>query len=156
MADAQDKEQLDIQHPEEGQDAAGEATEGASEEAKPGRFTQPGPSRLSTCLPSPNLTDFLPGTSFGLGGYGNSVGDKIESTMAPVGKPLGKGLETVGRPLGGVIDPIVGGIMRFGSASGAAAGVGAGNMDKKNEAEAEWKKESIGGKEQTRENPLGL
>jgi len=137
MADTQDKEQLNIQHPEEGQDAAGEATEGASEEAKPGRFTQPG-------------------TSFGLGGYGNSVGDKIESTMAPVGKPLGKGLETVGRPLGGVIDPIVGGIMRFGSASGAAAGVGAGNMDKKNEAEEEWKKESIGGKEQTGENPLGL
>ena len=43
-----------------------------------------------------------------------------------------------------------------GSASGAAAGVGAGNMDKKNEAEEEWKKESIGGKEQTGENPLGL
>jgi hypothetical protein len=91
-----------------------------------------------------------------LGSYGNAAGDKIESGLSPVGKPLGKGLETIARPVGGVVDALVGGVMRFGSAHGEIAGVGAGNMDKKKEMADEKMKEPIGGKDQTADNPLGL
>jgi hypothetical protein len=91
-----------------------------------------------------------------LGKYGNTIGDKIESGLSPVGKPLGKGLGMVGRPVGGIVDPLVGGLMRSGAAFGAAAGVGAGNMDHKNAAEEEEKRKPIGGQEQNAENPLGL
>ena len=54
------------------------------------------------------------------------------------------------------MDPIVGGLMRSGSAFGDAAGVGAGNMDHKRAAEEEERKKPIGGQEQTGDNPLGL
>ena len=91
-----------------------------------------------------------------LGKYGNSIGDKIESGLSPVGGPLGKGLGMVARPIGGLVDPIVGGLMRSGAAFGDAAGVGAGNMDHKRAAEEEERKKPIGGQEQTADNPLGL
>jgi hypothetical protein len=91
-----------------------------------------------------------------LGKYGNSVGDKIESGLSPIGKPLGKGLETVARPVGGLVDPLVGGLMRSAAAFGDAAGVGAGNMDHKRAAEEEEKRRPIGGQEQNADNPLGL
>ena len=76
--------------------------------------------------------------------------------MSPVGKPLGKGLETVAAPVGGVVEPLVGGLMKSGSAFGSAAGVGAGNMEHKNREAEEERHRPIGGKEQTGENPLGL
>jgi hypothetical protein len=91
-----------------------------------------------------------------LGKYGNSMGDKIESGLSPLGKPLGKGLGMVARPVGGLVEPLVGGLMKSGSAFGAAAGVGAGNMDHKNAAEEEEKRRPLGGKEQNADNPLGL
>lgn len=91
-----------------------------------------------------------------LGKYGNSMGDKIESGLSPLGKPLGKGLETVTKPVGGLVDPLVGGLMRSGAAFGDAAGVGAGNMDHKRAAEEEERRKPIGGQEQNAENPLGL
>ncbi len=72
---------------------------------------------------------------------------------------MGKGLEQVGRPVGGVVDPLVGGVMKGAGAWGSAFGVGSGNMDKRNAAEAaerEKMKEEVGGKEQTGDNPLGL
>ena len=91
-----------------------------------------------------------------LSSYGNSAGDKVESILSPVGKPLGKGLGMVGSPIGGVVDPLVGGLMRSGGAFGEVAGTGAGNMDKKKEAEEEERKKPFGGQEQNAENPLGL
>jgi hypothetical protein len=91
-----------------------------------------------------------------LGKYGNSMGDKIESGLSPVGKPLGKGLGMVGRPVGGLVEPLVGGLMKSGSAFGDAAGVGAGNLDHKNAAEEEERRKPIGGQEQNADNPLGL
>lgn len=91
-----------------------------------------------------------------LGSYGNAAGSKVNSALSPVGGPVGKGLETVTRPVGNVVDAVVGGVIRFGGASGEAAGVGAGNMDLKNDAEKERAREPLGGEEQTGQNPLGL
>lgn len=91
-----------------------------------------------------------------LGSYGNAAGDKIQSGLSPIGKPMGKGFEMIGRPLGGLVEPLVGGLMKTAGAFGDAAGVGAGNMDHKRAAEAEERKEPVGGKEQTAGNPLGL
>ncbi len=91
-----------------------------------------------------------------LGKYGNTVGDKIESGLSPVGKPLGKGLGMVGKPVGGLVEPLIGGLVKSGSAFGSAAGVGAGNMDHKHAAEEEERRAPVGGKEQNAENPLGL
>ncbi|KAL8995117.1 MAG: hypothetical protein Q9169_005100 [Polycauliona sp. 2 TL-2023] len=96
-----------------------------------------------------------PGSAF-LGGYGNSVGGKVSSTLSPVGKPLGKGLETVASPVGGLVEPLVGGIMKSGEGFGDTVGVGAGNQDKKKFDEAEKERAPVGGKEQTAGNPLGL
>ena len=76
--------------------------------------------------------------------------------MSPVGKPLGKGLSTIASPVGGLVEPLVGGVMKAGDAHGGAAGVGAGNMEHRNREEEEERKKPYGGKEQTGENPLGL
>lgn len=78
----------------------------------------------------------LVGSAF-LGSYGNAAGSTIQSGLAPVGKPLGKGLETVASPVGGLVEPLVGGIMKSGSAFGENFGTGAGNMDQKKKAEME-------------------
>ncbi|KAF7512858.1 hypothetical protein GJ744_011961 [Endocarpon pusillum] len=94
-----------------------------------------------------------------LSSYGNNFGNAIEEKLSPVGKYAGKGFETIGAPVGGIVDPLVGGVMRSGGAFGEAVGVGSGNMDKKKAAEAEERermKKEIGGKEQTGDNPLGL
>ena len=91
-----------------------------------------------------------------MGKYGNSVGDKLESGLSPVGKPLGKGLGMVGKPVGGLVEPLLGGLMKSGGAFGDAAGVGSGNMDHKNAAEEEERRKPIGGQEQNADNPLGL
>lgn len=80
--------------------------------------------------------------------------------MNPVGKYAGKGLETVGKPVGGIVDPVAGGIMRSGEAFGDTLGVGYGNKEggpaKQQEAEAERMRQPVGGQEQTADNPLGL
>jgi hypothetical protein len=94
-----------------------------------------------------------------LSSYGNNFGNAIEDKLSPVGNVMGKGLEQVGRPVGGIVDPLLGGVFRSGGAFGTAVGVGSGNMDKRNAAEAEEKermKQQIGGKEPTGDNPLGL
>lgn len=91
-----------------------------------------------------------------LGSYGNAAGNKVESTLSPIGRPMGKGFETVTKPVGGVVDALVGGLMRSGGAYGEVAGVGAGNMDKKKAEEKAEMHEEVGGKEQTGLNPLGL
>ncbi|KAL8732650.1 MAG: hypothetical protein Q9166_002625 [cf. Caloplaca sp. 2 TL-2023] len=96
-----------------------------------------------------------PGSAF-FGSYGNAAGDKVSSTLSPVGKPLGKGLETVASPVGGLVEPLVGGIMKSGKGFGDTVGVGAGNQDHKKYEEAERERQPVGGKEQTGSNPLGL
>lgn len=93
-------------------------------------------------------------------GMGNSAGDWIQDKLNPVGKYTGKGLETIGKPVGGIVDPLVGGTMRSGEAFGDTIGVGYGNKEggpaKQQEAEAQRMKEPVGGQEQTADNPLGL
>ena len=94
-----------------------------------------------------------------LSSYGNNFGNTIEDKLSPVGKYAGKGFEKIGGPVGGIVDPLLGGMMRSGGAFGDVVGVGSGNMDKKKAAEAEERekmKKEIGGKEQTGDNPLGL
>ncbi|KAI4118330.1 MAG: hypothetical protein LQ345_001592 [Seirophora villosa] len=96
-----------------------------------------------------------PGSAL-LGSYGNSVGDKVQSTLSPVGQPLGKGLGTIASPVGGLVEPLVGGVMKSGAGFGDTVGVGAGNQDAKKRAEMERAREPVGGREQTAGNPLGL
>lgn len=60
------------------------------------------------------------------------------------------------KPVGGIVDALVGGVLRSGGAYGEVAGVGAGNQDKKKAEERAERHEEVGGKEQTGENPLGL
>lgn len=93
-------------------------------------------------------------------GMGNSAGEWIRDKLNPVGKYTGKGLETIGKPIGGVVDPLVGGVMRGGEAFGDTVGVGYGNKEggpaKQQEAEGERMRQPVGGGEQTADNPLGL
>lgn len=88
------------------------------------------------------------------------AGDKIQAGLAPVGKYAGKGLETVSKPVGSLVDPLLGGVMRAGETFGNEMGVGIGNKEggpaKQQEAEAQKMKEPLGGKEQNADNPLGL
>ncbi|MCJ1359275.1 MAG: hypothetical protein MMC33_009276 [Icmadophila ericetorum] len=91
-----------------------------------------------------------------LNSYGNAVGDKISDTLSPVGKPVGKGLETIGKPIGGILEPLVGGVLKGGNAWGETLGVGAGNLEHKKQYEEEERKAPVGGEEQTADNPLGL
>lgn len=58
--------------------------------------------------------------------------------------------------MGGVVDGLVGGLMRSGGAYGDVSGVGAGNMDHIRAQEKEEAHEPVGGEEQTAGNPLGL
>lgn len=91
---------------------------------------------------------------------GTAAGDKIQGALSPVGQYTGKGLETAAKPLGGVVEPTVGGLMKSGRAYGHELGVGFGNEDggpaKQQEAEGQKLKEGLGGKEQNADNPLGL
>ncbi|KAK7887990.1 hypothetical protein LTR67_009384 [Exophiala xenobiotica] len=91
---------------------------------------------------------------------GNNFGGKIEGALSPVGKYAGKGFETAAQPLGGVVEPIVGGVMKSGKGWGDQIGVGFGNEGggpaKQQEAEGENLKKGLGGNEQNASNPLGL
>jgi hypothetical protein len=60
---------------------------------------------------------------------GNAAGDYIQKGLNPVGQYAGKGLETVAKPVGGLVEPLVGGIMKSGEAFGEQAGVGFGNKE---------------------------
>jgi len=92
--------------------------------------------------------------------FGSSIGGKIEDTLSPVGKHAGPVLEKGAGPIGAVVDPLVGGIMKGGKGWGETLGVGYGNAEggpaKQQEAEHARMKEDLGGKEQTGDNPLGL
>ena len=85
------------------------------------------------------------------GNFGNSAGEKIQGTLGKVGGPVGKGLETVAAPVGGLIDPLVGGVFRAPD-SLKNASQQTEKVDKENEELAK----PIAGQEQTADNPLGL
>lgn len=137
-----------------GQQAPSSSAENPLGLAEPEKPPRSG-GRLNIPRP-PQLTANLLSTDAMLGKYGNSIGDKIESGLSPLGKPLGKGLGIVGKPVGGLVEPLVGGLLKSGDAYGQAAGVGAGNLDHKNAAEEEERRRPVGGQEQTADNPLGL
>ena len=107
------------------------------------------------------------------GSYGNAAGNAIQGALGKVGNPVvrhsyllpprtlsanaylthkqGKGLETVAAPVGGIIDPIVGGVFR--APENFAKAVDANKeVDQHNEDLAK----PIAGKEETAKNPLGL
>lgn len=77
-----------------------------------------------------------------------------------MGNVAGKGLETVSKPVGALVDPLVGGVLKVGETFGNEMSVGYGNKDggpaKQAEAEHQKMKEPLGGKEQNADNPLGL
>lgn len=85
------------------------------------------------------------------GNFGNSAGDKIQGTLGKVGGPVGKGLETVAAPVGGLIDPLVGGVFRAPETLKNAT-----QETEKVDAHNEELEKPIAGQEQTGSNPLGL
>ena len=85
------------------------------------------------------------------GNFGNAAGDKIQGTLGKVGGPVGKGLETIAAPVGGLIDPLVGGVFRAPD-SLKNASMETEKVDKHNED----LEKPIAGQEQTAGNPLGL
>ncbi|KAJ9605443.1 hypothetical protein H2200_010100 [Cladophialophora chaetospira] len=91
---------------------------------------------------------------------GNAFGSKIQGALSPVGNNVGPILEKGAGPIGGLVDPLVGGVMKSGKGWGDTIGVGFGNAEggpaKQQEAEHQRMKEDFGGKEQTGDNPLGL
>ncbi|OQU96289.1 hypothetical protein CLAIMM_02394 [Cladophialophora immunda] len=91
---------------------------------------------------------------------GDRAGEKVESVLSPVGKYVGPGLEKAAGPIGGIVDPTVGSVLRMGKGWGEQLGVGYGNHEggpaKQEEAEGQRMKEPFGGKEQNADNPLGL
>ena len=91
---------------------------------------------------------------------GNNFGEKVSGALNPVGKHAGPAFEKIGGPIGGVVEPLVGGVMKSGKGWGDQIGVGFGNEGggpaKQQEAEGENLKKGLGGNEQNASNPLGL
>ena len=83
--------------------------------------------------------------------YGNAAGEKIQGALGKVGGPVGTGLETVAKPVGGIVEPLVGGIFKAPQTFGHAA-----DSDAKAKAQDEEDHRPIAGEEQTADNPLGL
>ncbi len=136
-----------------------DAPENPGEEASDQPEEPPKKTKEGEDPPDPSCPDSptdRPLSGVFLAPHGNSLGNKIESGLSPVGKPLGKGLGVVARPVGGLVEPIVGGLLKSGGAYGEAMDVGAGNTDKRKAEEKAERHAPVGGKEQTGENPLGL
>ena len=83
--------------------------------------------------------------------YGNAAGEKIQGALGKVGNPVGKGLETAAKPVGGIVEPVVGGLFRAPETFGYAA-----DSDAKAKKQDEEDHRPIAGEEQTGDNPLGL
>ena len=83
--------------------------------------------------------------------YGNAAGEKIQGALGKVGDPVGKGLETAAKPVGGIVEPVVGGLFRSPETFGHAA-----DSDAKAKKQDEEDHRPIAGEEQTADNPLGL
>ncbi|KAL9618886.1 MAG: hypothetical protein Q9160_006476 [Pyrenula sp. 1 TL-2023] len=89
-----------------------------------------------------------------LGKYGNKAGQSIQSTLGKVGEPLGTGLNYAARPVGGLVEPIVGGLMGSGKAFDGLVKEEYGKPNTE-DVKAELAK-GEGGEEQNAGNPLGL
>lgn len=50
--------------------------------------------------------------------FGGTAGDKIQSFLSPVGNTAGKGLEMASKPAGGIVELVIGGLMKRGKAFG--------------------------------------
>jgi len=89
--------------------------------------------------------------------YGNKAGNAIDSTLGKVGHPVGKGLETITAPIGGVVGAVADAPFKAGE---MATGKGESGKPVKEAMDQHDKDEETlkakGGKEQTGENPLGL
>ena len=107
---------------------------------------------LRPCLIS-HTNDTVPsGSAFSAPqNYGNAAGEKIQGVLGKVGNPVGKGLETAAKPVGGIIEPVVGGLFRAPETFGHAA-----DSDAKLKKQDEEDHRPIAGEEQTADNPLGL
>ena len=103
-------------------------------------------------LPELRLTTVFPDAY--LGKYGNAAGDKIQGTLGKVGEPLGKGLGFAAKPVGGLVEPLVGGVMKSGSEFNNLAKEEYGKPN--SEQQKEELKKGLGGKDQDGGNPLGL
>ncbi|KAF6220087.1 hypothetical protein HO133_003218 [Letharia lupina] len=102
--------------------------------------------------PDPSAPPEKKGSMFSApGNFGNSAGDKIQGTLGKVGGPVGKGLETVAAPVGGLIDPLVGGLFRAPETLKNAT-----QESEKVDQHNEELEKPIAGQEQTGGNPLGL
>ncbi|KAK4691080.1 hypothetical protein P7C71_g5845, partial [Lecanoromycetidae sp. Uapishka_2] len=96
------KEELNVQHPEE------TPQEGSTEDTSAAAPAAEAEKKKGSVLSAP-------------GNFGNSAGDKIQGTLGKVGQPVGKGLEYAAAPVGGIVEPLVGGLFKapqnFGQAS---------------------------------------
>ena len=107
---------------------------------------------LLSCLSSHTNDTILLGSALSAPqNYGNAAGEKIQGALGKVGNPVGKGLETAAKPVGGVVEPLVGGLFRAPEAFGHAA-----DSDAKQKKQDEEDHRPIAGEEQTADNPLGL
>ncbi|KAF2157310.1 hypothetical protein K461DRAFT_317427 [Myriangium duriaei CBS 260.36] len=87
----------------------------------------------------------------------NKQGQEKGGILAPIGDPLGKGLETGLSPIGAGIGKATGPVAEGASnvTKPLMESLGMGDRGELKEQEAQ-KNETIGGKEQTGQNPLGL
>ena len=150
---AEENEQLNIKQPEltdQGEDATPDPSAPPEKKGSPidtiPHFRPPHFFKLTSLL-------FCSlGSMFSApGNFGNSAGEKIQGTLGKVGGPVGKGLETIAAPVGGLIDPLVGGVFRAPDSLKNAA-----QQTEKVDKHNEDLEKPVAGQEQTAGNPLGL
>lgn len=150
---AEDKEELNIVQPEQ-TDQNEEATpDPSAPPEKKGSTIGIAPCPPPATSHPANPPPLLPAGSMlsAPGNFGNAAGDKIQGTLGKVGGPVGKGLETIAAPVGGLIDPLVGGISRAPDTLKNAM-----QESEKVDQHNEDLEKPIAGQEQTGSNPLGL
>ncbi|CAD6582306.1 MAG: hypothetical protein ASARMPRED_000928 [Alectoria sarmentosa] len=152
---AEEKEELNIKEPEQ-TDQNEPATPDPSAPPEKKGSTLGTPPLLPSSPQSPTqltLLLLLPSGSLlsAPGNFGNTAGEKIQGTLGKVGGPVGKGLETIAGPVGGLIDPLVGGMFRAPETLKNAT-----QESEKVDRHNEELEKPIAGQEQTGSNPLGL
>ena len=147
----QPKEEHQIQGGE--QENLAEQASNTAQEAQPSEEQTQEANNQQPNKSGGGISSFMSGPS----NMGNKAGDAIQNTVGKVGAPVGKGLETVTKPVGGVVGSVVDAPFKAGE---MATGSGEHGADiKKQTAEAEQDEKTFepkGGKEQTAENPMGL
>ena len=156
MADAmnQPKEELHVDANEAEHANAAPADKKSSSSGGGGLLSPPSPPSF---ISNPPLILFLPrhtGSKWAPSTYTNPAGEKIESTLGVVGKPVGDVMAKGAAPLGNIVDSVVGGVFRAGDMAQSKTGMGK-DQDEAQKADQAFK-EPMGGKEQTGGNPLGL